>query len=83
MSINKKDIIIIALIFLLFFCMFIIFNQHEHINILHSEVQYNREIINTELHMIDSIYDNNYKLWDNRVEILLRCFEEQGYLIRK
>lgn len=83
MSIDKKDIIIIALIFLLFFCVFIIFNQHEHINILHSEIQYNREIINTELHMIDSIYDNNYRLWDYRVEQLLRQFEQQGYLIQK
>ena len=83
MSIDKKDIIIIVLIFLLFFCIFIIFHQHEHINILHSEVQYNREIINTELHMIDSIYDNNYRLWDYRVEQLLRQFEQQGYLIQK
>ena len=83
MSIDKKDIIITILIFLLFFCVFIIFNQHEHINILHSEVQYNREIINTELHMIDSIYDNNYRLWDYRVEQLLRQFENQGYLIHK
>jgi len=83
MSIDKKDIIITILIFLLFFCMFIIFNQHEHINILHSEVQYNRKIINTELHMIDSIYDNNYRLWDYRVEQLLKQFENQGYLIHK
>ena len=83
MSIDKKDIMIITLIFLLFFCVFIIFNQHEHINILHSEIQSNREIINTELHMIDSIYDNNYRLWDYRVEQLLIQFENQGYLIRK
>lgn len=83
MSIDKKDIIIITLIFLLFFCVFIIFNQHEHINILHSEIQSNREIINTELHMIDSIYDNNYRLWDYRVEQLLIQFENQGYLIHK
>ena len=83
MSIDKKDIIIITLIFLLFFCVFIIFTQHEHINILHSEIQSNREIINTELHMIDSIYDNNYRLWDYRVEQLLKQFKNQGYLIYK
>jgi hypothetical protein len=83
MAIDKKDIIIISLIFLLFFCVFTIFNQHEHINTLQSEIQYNREIINTELHMIDSIYDNNYRLWDYRVEELLRHFEQQGYLIKK
>ena len=83
MAIDKKDIIIISLIFLLFFCIFTIFNQHEHINILQSEIQSNREIINTELHIIDSIYDNNYRLWDYRVEELLRHFEQQGYLIKK
>ena len=50
---------------------------------MQSEIQSNREIICTELHMIDSIYDNNYKLWDRRVDIILRCFEDQGYLIKK
>jgi uncharacterized membrane protein len=83
MAIDKKDIIIISLIFLLLFCIFTIFNQHEYINTLQSEIQSNREIINTELHMIDSIYDNNYRLWDYRVEELLRHFEQQGYLIKK
>lgn len=83
MTIDKKDITIISLIFLLLFCVFTIFNQHEHINTLQSEIKYNREVINTELHMIDSIYDNNYRLWDYRVEELLRHFEQQGYLIKK
>jgi hypothetical protein len=83
MSIDKKDIIIGILVSLLLCMGCIIFEQHNQINIMQSEIQTNREFINIELHMIDSIYDNNYKLWDNRVEILLRCFEEQGYLIRK
>ena len=83
MTIDKKDIIIISLIFLLLFCVFTILNQHEHINTLQSEIKYNRKIINTELHMIDSIYDNNYRLWYYRVEELLRHFEQQGYLIKK
>ena len=79
----KKDIIIGILISLLLCMGCIIFEQHNQINMMQSEIQTNREFINTELHMIDSIYDNNYKLWDKRVEILLQCFEEQGYLIRK
>ena len=80
---NLKNIIIGILISILICMGCIIFEQQEQINMMQSEIQTNREFINTELHMIDSIYDNNYKLWDARVEILLRCFEEQGYLIRK
>ena len=78
-----KDIIIGVLISILICMGCIIFEQREQINMMQSEIQSNREFINTELHIIDSIYDNNYKLWDNRVDILLQCFEEQGYLIRK
>jgi len=78
-----KNIIIGVLISILICMGCIIFEQHNQINIMQSEIQSNREVINAELHMIDSIYDNNYKLWDARVEILLQCFEEQGYLIRK
>ena len=78
-----KNIIIGILISILICMGCIIFEQHTQINIMQSEIQSNREVINAELHMIDSIYDNNYKLWDARVEILLQCFEEQGYLIRK
>ena len=78
-----KNIIIGILISILICMGCIIFEQHNQINIMQSEIQSNREVINAELHMIDSIYDNNYKLWDARVEILLQCFEEQGYLIRK
>jgi len=80
---HTKDIIIGVLISILICMGCIIFEQREQINMMQSEIQSNREFINTELHMIDSIYDNNYKLWDSRVEILLQCFEEQGYLIRK
>ena len=80
---NLKNIIIGILISILICMGCIIFEQREQINMMQSEIQSNREFINTELHMIDSIYDNNYKLWDRRVEILLQCFEEQGYLIRK
>ena len=80
---NLKNIIIGILISILICMGCIIFEQREQINIMQSEIQSNREFINTELHMIDSIYDNNYKLWDSRVDILLQCFEEQGYLIRK
>ena len=80
---HTKDIIIGVLISILICMGCIIFEQQEQINMMQSEIQSNREFINTELHMIDSIYDNNYKLWDARVEILLQCFEEQGYLIRK
>ena len=80
---NLKNIIIGVLISILICMGCIIFEQHNQINIMQSEIQSNREVINAELHMIDSIYDNNYKLWDARVEILLQCFEEQGYLIRK
>ena len=80
---HTKDIIIGVLISILICMGCIIFEQREQINIMQSEIQSNREFINTELHMIDSIYDNNYKLWDRRVDILLKCFEEQGYLIRK
>ena len=80
---NLKNIIIGVLISILIYMSCIIFEQQEQINMMQSEIQSNREFINMELHMIDSIYDNNYKLWDKRVEILLRCFEEQGYLIRK
>lgn len=81
--IDIRNIIIGILISILICMGYIIFEQHNQINMMQSEIQTNREFINTELHIIDSIYDNNYKLWDARVEILLRCFEEQGYLIRK
>ncbi len=79
----KKDIIIGILVSVLLCMGCIIFEQYNQINMMQSEIQTNREFINTELHMIDSIYDNNYKLWDSRVDILLQCFENQGYLIRK
>lgn len=78
-----KNITIGILITILIYMSCIIFEQHQQINIMQSEIQSNREIICTELHMIDSIYDNNYKLWDRRVDIILRCFEDQGYLIKK
>ena len=80
---HTKDIILGILISILICMGCIIFEQQNQINIMQSEIQANREFINTELHMIDSIYDNNYKLWDRRVDILLQCFEDQGYLIRK
>lgn len=80
---HTKDIIIGVLISILICMGCIIFEQREQINMMQSEIQSNREFINTELHMIDSIYDNNYRLWDSRVDILLQCFENQGYLIRK
>lgn len=80
---NLKNIIIGVLISILICMGCIIFEQQEQINMMQSEIQSNKEFINTELHMIDSIYDNNYKLWDSRVDILLKCFEDQGYLIRK
>ena len=80
---NLKNIIIGVLISILICMGCIIFEQREQINMMQSEIQSNREFINTELHMIDSIYDNNYQLWDRRVDILLKCFEDQGYLIRK
>ena len=83
MLIDKKDIIIAVLCIMLFGCMFIIAGQYEQINTLKDEIHTNREFINTELHLIDSIYDNNYRLWDWRVEQLLRYYENQGYLIRK
>lgn len=79
----NKDIIIGILISILLCMGCIIFEQNDQINMMQSEIQSNREIINNELNMIDSIYDNNYRLWDSRVDILLRCFEEQGYLIKK
>lgn len=78
-----KNIIIVILISMLLCMGCIIFEQQNQINIMQSEIQSNREFISTELHMIDSIYDNNYQLWDRRVDILLKCFEDQGYLIRK
>jgi predicted Holliday junction resolvase-like endonuclease len=83
MTVDKRDIVIVLLMFLLLMCIVTIFKQREHIRTLDSEIQSNREIINTELHLIDSIYDNNYRLWDYRVEQLLKQFEEQGYLIQK
>ena len=83
MTVDKKDIVIMMLMFLLVLCIVTIFSQRRDINILQSEIEYNREIINTELHLIDSIYDNNYRLWDYRVEQLLKSFEEQGYLIQR
>ena len=81
--IDIRNIIIGILISILICMGCIIFEQNNQINMMQSEIQTNREFINTELHMIDSIYDNNYKLWDSRVDILLQCFENQGYLIRK
>ena len=83
MAIDKKNIVIVMLISLLVLCIVTIFSQRRYINILQSEIEYNRKVINTELHLIDSIYDNNYRLWDYRVEQLLKSFEEQGYLIKK
>lgn len=83
MIIDKKDICIIILSVMLLVCLLIIGGQHEKIQTLESEVKSNREFISTELHLIDSIYDNNYRLWDVRVEQLLRQFENQGYLIQE
>ena len=81
---NEIKNTIIGILISILLCMgCIIFEQQNQINIMQSEIQTNREFINTELHMIDSIYDNNYQLWDRRVDILLKCFEDQGYLIRK
>lgn len=83
MTVDKRDIVIVTLMFLLVLCVLTIFNQRRDINILQSEIESNREVINTELHLIDSIYDNNYRLWDYRVEQLLKSFEDQGYLIQR
>lgn len=83
MTVDRRDIIIVVLMFLLVLCVVTIFSQRRDINILQSEIESNREVINTELHLIDSIYDNNYRLWDYRVEQLLKSFEEQGYLIQR
>ena len=83
MTVDKRDIVIVMLMFLLVLCVVTIFSQRRDINILQSEIESNREVINTELHLIDSIYDNNYRLWDYRVEQLLKQFEEHGYLIQK
>ena len=47
---------------MLFGCMFIIAGQYEQINTLKNEIHTNREFISTELHLIDSMYDNNYRL---------------------
>ena len=68
---------------MLLVCLLIIGGQHEKIQTLETEAKSNREFISTELHLIDSIYDNNYRLWDVRVEQLLRQFENQGYLIQE
>ena len=83
MTVDRRDIVIVMLMFLLVLCIVTIFSQRRDINILQSEIESNREVINTELHLIDSIYDNNYRLWDYRVEQMLKSFEEQGYLIQK
>jgi predicted Holliday junction resolvase-like endonuclease len=83
MTVDRRDIVIVMLMFLLVLCVVTIFSQRRDINILQSEIESNREVINTELHLIDSIYDNNYRLWDYRVEQLLKSFEEQGYLIQR
>jgi predicted Holliday junction resolvase-like endonuclease len=83
MTVDRRDIVIVMLMFLLVLCVVTIFSQRIDINILQSEIESNREVINTELHLIDSIYDNNYRLWDYRVEQLLKSFEEQGYLIQR
>ena len=83
MTVDRRDIVIVMLMFLLVLCVVTIFSQRRDINILQSEIESNREVINTQLHLIDSIYDNNYRLWDYRVEQLLKSFEEQGYLIQR
>ena len=83
MTVDRRDIVIVMLMFLLVLCVVTIFSQRRDINILQSEIESNREVINTELHLIDSIYDSNYRLWDYRVEQLLKSFEEQGYLIQR
>ena len=83
MTVDRRDIVIVMFMFLLVLCVVTIFSQRRDINILQSEIEFNREVINTQLHLIDSIYDNNYRLWDYRVEQLLRSFEEQGYLIQR
>ena len=83
MTVDRRDIVIVMLMFLLVLCIVTIFSQRRDINILQSEIESNREVINTELHLIDSIYDSNYRLWDYRVEQLLKSFEEQGYLIQR
>ena len=83
MTVDRRDIVIVMLMFLLVLCVVTIFSQRRDINILQSEIESNREVINTELHLIDSIYDNNYRLWDYRIEQLLKSFEEQGYLIQR
>ena len=67
MTVDRRDIVIVMLMFLLVLCVVTIFSQRRDINILQSEIESNREVINTELHLIDSIYDNNYRLWDYRV----------------
>ena len=79
---NVKNITISILLFLIVLMICLIYNQNKQILIMKSEIQSNREIINTELHIIDSIYDNNYKLWDDRINIILQHFENQGYLIK-
>ena len=83
MTVDRRDIVIVMLMFLLVLCVVTIFSQRRDINILQSEIESNREVINTQLHLIDRIYDNNYRLWDYRVEQLLKSFEEQGYLIQR
>lgn len=83
MTVDRRDIVIVMLMFLLVLCVVTIFSQRKDINILRSEIESNREVINTELHLIDSIYDNNYRLWDYRVEQLLKSFEKKGYLIQR
>lgn len=83
MTVDKRDIVIVMLMFLLLLCIVTISHQRRDICILQSEIESNKKVINTELHLIDSIYDNNYRLWDYRVEQLLKQFEEQGYLIQK
>ena len=60
---NEIKNIIIGILISMLLCMgCIIFEQQNQINIMQSEIQANREFISTELHMIDSIYDNNYQL---------------------
>lgn len=77
MLIDKKDIIIAVLCLMLFGCMFIIAGQYEQINTLKDEIHTNKEFISTELYLINSMYDNNYRLWDWRVEWFLRYYEKQ------
>lgn len=80
---DLKELTIIILSFLLFACFIIMFEQHNAINYMRDEIESNRKFIDYELHIIDSIYDNNYRLWDWRVNELLKYEESRGYLFQK